>query len=167
MLTHKVMKEEIEALRMLVIKGECELPSFWRCGWPALAFIVLNYIWADFVTHGHPFNPTFTACIFAVMIYASRMMYLTLPKAFRESSITVKSMTTRVVVYGCILVLGLFFCGLMAISDNPNFSRDYDGTSFMMYFIWGVIFILDMNRYQLSGFAAALTLLKSRKQGGE
>ncbi|PVZ84205.1 hypothetical protein C9426_24185 [Serratia sp. S1B] len=167
MLTHKIMKEEAESLEILVLKGECEIPSLWSCSWPALLFIILSYVWADFVTDGHPFNPTFTSCIFAVMIFAGRMMYLTLPKAFRESSMTVKSITNRAVIYSLMVVLGLLICGLMAISDNPSLTRDYDGTSFVVLFILGVIFILDMNRYKLSGFVAVLTLLKSRKQGGE
>lgn len=167
MLTHKAMQQEAEELKALILNGDCEVPGFFACMWPVLVFILLNYVWADFSTNGHPGDTTFLACLFGGLIYGGRMLFLSLPLKFRQSSVTVKSITRRVAVYFSLLFIALLVSGLLSLSHDADVYREYNGTALIVYITWSAVFLLDMNRYKLSGFVAAFTLLKSRKQGGE
>lgn len=167
MLTHKIIKEEVEVLKDLVLQGESEISPFLKCIWPSLVFVAINYIWDAFATRGNPGFITAASCVLGGFIYVGRMMYLTLPVAFRKDSKTIKAIKNKVAIYGVILVIALFICGLLATTNNWELSSDYNITAFTTYFVLGVVASLDLARYQFSSFVAALTLLKSRKQGGE
>lgn len=46
MITNKIIIEEVDELRHMLLQGKAEVPSFWSCMWPGLVIVSWNILCA-------------------------------------------------------------------------------------------------------------------------
>ncbi|HAV2138838.1 TPA: hypothetical protein JHJ70_004822 [Serratia marcescens] len=174
MITHTTVKDETEKLSKLMV-DHLEIPSMFDCVKPAILlelWMVLCPI-VSFSLAGQRIGDllsalgggAFLGVLVSFGIINGRSLYLSLPRAFRESSEVLSLLTKKIRAYAKAYGILVLVISLLAA---------YSGMGALAYLIplvfctvmTGFVFSIDIGRYRLSAFTSVLELLKSRKQGG-
>ncbi|HDS6520165.1 TPA: hypothetical protein QHW61_005235 [Klebsiella oxytoca] len=174
MLTHQVIKDEIEELkRLLLDESLVEIPSFWGCIWPGLVCI-LWFLLSSYLSYGiSDYSSSLdrlASMIFAggmgvfltITIANTRSLFLSLPEVFRRESKTFQFLSGKCKAYvlTILCMFTLFAFGTSYIGWNV--------VAFCVLTIFGIVITVmimtfDLGRYQLATLTSVIESIKTKK----
>lgn len=96
MITNKIIIEEVDELRHMLLQGKAEVPSFWSCMWPGLVIVSWNILCAmisvnqNYLAVKYIFwvviFPGGVGLILLLGIASARSLFFSVPKSFRVRS---------------------------------------------------------------------------------
>lgn len=175
MVTHKIIKDEAAQLKELMDE-QLEIPSFFSCVKPAIlmeVWMVLCPLVSFFLADQRDSElliatgmSAFLGFLISVSIVNGRSLYLSLPVQLRESSQVLELLSKKVKSYAMVFLSLVLILSVLAANSALG-SMAYIIPLILFTVMMVFIFNMDIGRYRLSAFTAALELIKSRKQGGE
>lgn len=170
MLTHQIIRVEIEELKRLLIHGDLEIPSFWRCIWPGLIlmpwFLLSSYFsyWqSDYVSGLDKITAmAFSGVMsfFSIIVIANaRSLFLSLPKSFREKSRFYNHLSAKCKFYG-VFILFLFPCMAFYFASVHLNAIVFCAVTFASTILTVMVMNIDLRRYQ---WATLISVLKSAR----
>lgn len=172
MLTQKIIREEVEELKIVMGGDSLTIPSFWDCvkpgvilllwmaACPFIAFSLVGSSTADILrTTGFS---AFLGFIMLFWITNVRAIILSIPSSFRNKSkvITLLSQKVRKYVFSFMITI-LFLAFLGAYSDT-------NGMLYLMPMMvalvgFAFLFNTDISRYKLSAFTEVIKSVSASK----
>lgn len=166
MLTHQIIRGEIEELKLTLTEKDLTIPSFWSCIWPGLIcmfwFLLSSYLSygiSDFSTGlDRTASMIFAAVvgIFSIIATANtRSLFLSLPESFRKNSLLFGFLAKKCRAYG-VAILAIFPC--LAFFSAYN---DINAVVFIVITGFSLLLTLmvmniDLGRYQLATLTSVI-----------
>lgn len=114
MITNKIIIEEVDELRHMLLQGKAEVPSFWSCMWPGLVIVSWNILCAmisvnqNYLAVKYIFwvviFPGGVGLILLLGIASARSLFFSVPKSFRVRSNIYRFFSEK------LLFMHLFIC---------------------------------------------------------
>ncbi|MEN3262947.1 hypothetical protein AAH678_30350 [Sodalis endosymbiont of Spalangia cameroni] len=175
-ISQKIIKNETQQLKNLMMKDELEIPSFFNCVKPALFFVLWMILcpYGCFELAGQEVDETLTATggggflglLLSFGSVSGRSLYLSLPEKFRRSSKVLELFRLKVKIYIIAYAIMIFLFSLLGANSAIG-SMAYLFPLVLGTLITVFIFNIDIGRYRLSAFTSVLELIKAHKQGGD
>ncbi len=175
MITNKIIIEEVDELRHMLLQGKAEVPSFWSCMWPGLVIVAWNVLCAMIsVNHNYlavkyifwvVIFPGGVGLILLLGIASARSLFLSVPKSFRIRSNIYRFFSRKIIVYAILYMLTILF---LAFFNRFAYDSPFPfGFMVLITSIFlGVVMNLDFGRYQLSLLTSAINTFKTEKLEG-
>ena len=170
MITNKIIIEEVDELRHMLLQGKAEVPSFWSCMWPGLVIVSWNILCAMIsVNHNYlAAKYIFWAIIFPggmglillLGVSSARSLFLSVPKSFRVRSDIYLFFTKKIIVYASAYMLSMICLAFLNrfVYDSPF---PYAFMVILTTVFFGFVMNLDFGRYQLSLLTSAINSFKA------
>ncbi|HHS9747017.1 TPA: conjugal transfer protein TraS [Raoultella ornithinolytica] len=170
MITNKIIIEEVDELRHMLLQGKAEVPSFWSCMWPGLVIVSWNILCAmisvnqNYLAVKYIFwvviFPGGVGLILLLGIASARSLFFSVPKSFRVRLNIYRFFFRKIIVYAFVYMSLVFILAFL----NRFFYDSPFPFGFMVFFtaiFMGIVMNLDFGRYQLSLLTSAITSFKA------
>lgn len=170
MITHKLIQQETEELKQALKKEEIVIPSFWKCCWPGLLYVIFVFMLSGFSTHWK-FDYFFMVAILSFIIFMAitgiRSNFLCIPSDFLKKSVFLNLLKNKVKLYSYIHLIiivfsSIFFHFYFPVDADKFMKPDFSVMLLLSIIIIVAIFCIDISRYQLSAFVAIIEQFKDQ-----
>jgi len=173
MITNKIIREEVDELKILLSQEELNIPSFWNCIWPGLVCMIW-FLLSSYLSYGINIHSAglerMGAMIFAgamgvfsiIIIANTRSLFLSLPDSFRRKSIFFRFLSNKCKIYGTVILL--FFLCFSFCGSYVNLNAI--ACSIMIFFsiiLTIMVMNIDLGRYQLATLTSVIESFKKNK----
>ncbi|MRT06039.1 hypothetical protein [Ewingella americana] len=172
MLTQKIIREEIEDLKLVMQSDSLTVPSFWDCVKPGLLLMFWMAICpflAFYMSNASPENilvaSGFSAFLGFIMLFwitNARAIILSIPENFRENSKVINFLYQKVKRYTIIYMLTILILAFLGAYSNTN-GLLYLMPMMLALFGFAFFFNADISRYKLSAFTEIIKAAAVRK----
>nr|WP_314688503.1 hypothetical protein [uncultured Pantoea sp.] len=176
MLTKEMIDDDVDKIREMLRGQGFVIPGLWMIVWPVVlffAFIVFvqiyicsHYVFDDDFHGNRYFDVLFTgmmALIASLGAMNARARYFCIPKEIRKSSVIIRFIVKKTILYTLIWV-GIYLCTGAYVLNSPKAALS---TVSLSFFISGLllmfIFNIDMARFELSALNKIYELWKENK----
>jgi len=176
MLTKKMIDDDMDKIMGMLREQGFVIPGLWAVAWPVVLFFMFivfvqvyicsQYVFDDDFHSDRYFDVLFTgmmALIASLAAMNARARYLCIPKEVRKSSVIIRLMVKKTILYILIWV-GIYLCAGAYVLNSSGASLS---TASLSFFISGLmlmfIFNIDMARFELSALNKLYDLWKKNK----